>query len=147
MPAVGAQTVFSARIEKGYRLWGSDTSPDFTPAESGLRVDLEPRQGLPRQGRSIRGAGPDDVSSRCGSTIAAAVVYGWEPVLQNGQVIGRIAGGEYGYSVGAFIAHAVVDAEHTATGTDVTVHRTGAPHRATIVRGPLFDPRSERLTA
>jgi 4-methylaminobutanoate oxidase (formaldehyde-forming) len=136
--------VFSTRIEKGYRLWGSDTTPDHTPAESGLGWTLSSKKDF--LGRDAALEAPvrtrvvtlrfDDPDS---------VVYGWEPVLLNGEVIGRIAGGEYGYSVGAFIAHAIVDAGHTAVGTEVTVRRTGEPHRAEIVEAPLWDPTSQRL--
>jgi glycine cleavage system aminomethyltransferase T len=144
MPAVGAQAVLSARIEKGYRLWGSDTSPDVTPAESGLTWAMSRQKDF--HGRDAAADAPvrtrvvalrfDDPSS---------VVYGWEPVMHEGIVIGRIAGGEYGYNVGAFIAHAIVHAECASIGTEVSVLRTGQPHRATMVDTPLFDPTSERL--
>ena len=61
-------------------------------------------------------------------------------------MVGRIAGGEYGYSVGSFIAHAFVDPD-IGLDTRVEALRTGVRHAATVVRGPLFDPTSERLKA
>ncbi len=148
MPAVGAQTVFSARIEKGYRLWGSDTSPDYTPAESGLSWAMDTSKDF--RGKEAALAAPvrqrvvtlqfDELDS---------IVYGWEPVVladgDGSAAVGRIAGGEFGYSLGSFIAHAFVDAGHAKVGTKVTVVRTGTPYSATIVKGPLFDPASERL--
>ena len=76
---------------------------------------------------------------------SSSIVYGWEPVLIGDTTVGRIAGGEYGYNVGAFIAHAFVDSEQAATGTQVDVIRTGVRYCATIVHGPLFDPTSARL--
>jgi len=34
--AVGYRAVDSLRLEKGYRYWSSDVTPDYTPYESGL---------------------------------------------------------------------------------------------------------------
>lgn len=61
-----------------------------------------------------------------------------------GEVVGRIANGEFGYNVGAFIAHPFVDADHGSDGT-VEVQRSGIRHRARIIKGPLFDATSQRL--
>ncbi|MEM7091920.1 MAG: FAD-dependent oxidoreductase [Actinomycetota bacterium] len=144
MPAVGAQTVFSGRIEKGYRLWGSDLTPEWTPAESGVAwamakdKDFRGRDAamatpLRRRVVTLRFDQPD------------SCVYGWEPVLIDDQVVGYVAGGEFGPNVGAFLAHAFIDADRCAVDTAVEVQRTGRHHRATVVAGPAFDPTSERL--
>ncbi len=144
MPAVGAQTVFSARIEKGYRLWGSDLTPEYTPAESGVTWAMSKTKDF--HGKAAALAAP---VRRKVSTLrfddADAVVYGWEPLLIGDEVVGYVAGGEYGHNVGAFIAHAFVHAEHATEGTVVEVQRTGRRMPASIVTGPLFDPTSERL--
>ena len=147
MPAVGAQTVFSGRIEKGYRLWGSDLTPEFTPAEGGVGWAMDTTKDF--HGKQAALAAP--VRTRV-MTIemdaAESVVYGWEPVLLDGVVVGRVAGGEYGYNVGAFLAHAIVDANvGVGIGTALEVQRSGRRHRATVVRGPRFDPASDRLKA
>ena len=143
MPAVGAQSVFSTRIEKGYRLWGSDLTPEHSPAESGVSWMLDSSKDF----RGKAAAADRDRTTRLVTLRfdqPDSVVYGWEPVLADGQVVGRVTGGEYGYSVGAFIAHAFVDPS-IAEGDTVVVRRTGVDHRATVVRGPLFDPGNERL--
>ncbi len=151
MPAIGVQTVFSARIEKGYRLWGSDLTPDFSPAESAMSWTLDKSKDyLGKEAALSRPVRQKMVTLRFNDD--DAVVYGWEPVMAAGStdqdgVVGRIAGGEYGYNVGAFIAHAFVDADTAEVGTEVDVIRTGVSRRATIVAGPLFDPSSERLKA
>lgn len=145
MPAVGTQAVMSSRIEKGYRLWGSDMTPELTPTECGMSWVLDPSKDF--HGRAAAASRP--ISSQLVTlemTDAGSVVYGWEPVLVGDTVIGRIAGGEYGYSVGAFLAHALVE-PGLAIGAEVEVQRSGARHRATVVRGPRFDPRSDRIRA
>lgn len=149
MPAVGAETVFSGRIEKGYRLWGSDLTPEFSPAECGVGWTLDKSKDF--RGKAAALEAP--IRQKVVTLRFAdddAVVYGWEPVLAAGStgqspVIGRVAGGEYGYNVGAFIAHAFVDAKAAVVGTEVDVIRTGVARRASIVDGPLFDPESHRL--
>ena len=152
MPAVGAQTVFSGRIEKGYRLWGSDLTPEYTPAESGvtwaIAASKQAADGPDFRGKAAALSAPvrrrvvtvrlDDQHS---------IVYGWEPVIIGDDVVGYVAGGEYGPNVGAFVAHAFVDADRAAAGTIVEVQRTGRRMPATIVEGPLFDPESRRLKA
>lgn len=144
MPAVGVQAVMSARIEKGYRLWGSDLSPNNTPAESGVAWAMS----LTKDFRGRQAALDAPVRQRLVTLrfdAASSIVYGWEPVLVGDRTIGRIAGGEYGYNVGAFLAHAFVDPEVTVVGTSVEVQRTGVRYPATIVKGPQFDPGSSRL--
>lgn len=144
MPAVGAQTVLSTRIEKDYRLWGSDVTPDQTPAECGLTSTMD--KGKDFLGKEAALAAP--IRTRVVTLRFDhddSIVYGWEPVMIGDDVIGRIAGGEYGYNVGAFLAHAVVDADRATPGTQVEVIRTGVRYSAAIVAGPQFDPESARL--
>ncbi|HSF87239.1 MAG TPA: FAD-dependent oxidoreductase [Acidimicrobiia bacterium] len=144
MPAVGAKSVFSARLEKGYRLWGSDMTPEYTPSESGVAWAMQPSKGF--RGKDAALAAPVRrrvVTLRFAGD--AAVVYGWEPVFAGDDVVGFIAAGEYGYSVGAFLAHAFIDADRARPGTEVEVQRTGRRHPATIVTSPLLDPTNERL--
>ena len=144
MPAVGAQTVFSARVEKGYRLWGSDMTSEYSPAECGVAWTMDTSKDF--HGKAEALAAP--ITTRVVTLQFESddsIVYGWEPVMIGTDVVGRIAGAEYGYSAGAFIAHAFVDPDHAETGTAVEVIRTGKRYQANIVKGPLFDPQSERL--
>ncbi len=80
------------------------------------------------------------------SSLPAGYRYGWEPVFSGDAVIGRIAGADFGYSIGSFIAHAFVDADHTTPGSKVRVRYSGTFYNATIVKGPLIDPDNTRLT-
>ena len=144
MPAIGAQAVFSTRIEKGYRLWGSDLTPDHSPAESGVRWAMD--TGKDHLGKSAADRPVHQRVATLRFDDQHTVLYGWEPVLIGDRVVGRIAGGDYGYSVGGFIAHAFVDPDVTVD-TEVEALRTGVRHRGRVVRGPLFDPTSSRLKA
>ena len=43
-------------------------------------------------------------------------MYGYDPVLAGDEVVGYVTSGEYGYSVGKFLAYAYVPVEHAANG-------------------------------
>ncbi len=148
MPAIGAASVFSARMEKGYRLWGSDTTPEFSPAESGLSWAMSKDKDF--FGKDAALAAP--IRKKVVTlqfTDRGSVVYGWEPVMSgdpaDDNVIGYVAGGGDGLNVGSYIAHAFIDADRIDLGASVTVRATGVDHVATMVKGPLFDPTNERL--
>ena len=144
MPAVGVQAVMSGRIEKGYRLFGSDLTPEFSPAESGVSWAMDTSKTF--FGKDAALAAPvrhQLVTLQFENP--TSVVYGWEPVLVDDEVAGRITGGDFGYNVGAFIAHAFVDPDKAVLGATVEVQASGVRHRATMVKGPLFDAKSERL--
>ena len=48
--AGGYKAIDSLRLEKGYRVWGSDITADDTPGGGRSRLRRQARQGLPRQG-------------------------------------------------------------------------------------------------
>jgi glycine cleavage system aminomethyltransferase T/glycine/D-amino acid oxidase-like deaminating enzyme len=149
MPAVGAASVFSGRMEKGYRLWGGDTTPEFSPKESGLSWAMDTSKEF--HGKDAALAAP--VRRRIVTLQfidRGSVVYGWEPVtVSDGAcgdtAIGYIAGAGDGFNVGSFIAHAFLDKDRIESGLEVEVHATGVRHRAVIAKGPLFDRANERL--
>ena len=45
MLACGYRAIDALRVEKGYRVWGADITPEETPDEAGPRVRGEARQG------------------------------------------------------------------------------------------------------
>ncbi|MDW3178325.1 MAG: FAD-dependent oxidoreductase [Acidimicrobiia bacterium] len=144
MPAVGLQAVMSGRIEKGYRLFGSDLTPEYTPGESGVTWAMSKTKDFHGKEAALAADRRHHLVT-LQFDAPTSVIYGWEPVLIDGQVVGRVTGGEYGYSVGAFLAHAFVDPAHATPGSAVEVQATGVRHAATIVAGPVFDSESERI--
>lgn len=150
MPAVGAASVFSARMEKGYRLWGGDTTPEYTPAESGLSWAMAKDKDFYGKDAALTAPVRRKIVT-LQFTDRSSVVYGWEPVMSgdpsDNTVIGYIAGAGDGLNVGSFIAHAFIDTDRIEIGASVTVRATGVDHVAKMVKGPLFDPTNERIRA
>ncbi|HLM51588.1 MAG TPA: FAD-dependent oxidoreductase [Solirubrobacteraceae bacterium] len=146
MVAGGYRAIDSLRIEKGYRLWAADITPDETPDEAGLgfcvRRDKEGgfigRQALEAEPRTrLRCLTLEDPRS---------VALGNEPVRVGGDVVGRVTTGGYGYSLERSIAYAYLP-PGVAVGTDVEVDIFGRWISGEVAREPLFDPEGERIRA
>ncbi|MGH8924274.1 MAG: FAD-dependent oxidoreductase [Acidimicrobiia bacterium] len=146
MVAVGLAALFSLRIEKGYRLIGSDLTPEITPRQSGMSWLLgKDKEFLGREGALAAKPGKRLVTIRFDDP--DALMQSWTPVYHGDQVVGWVASGEYGYSVSAFLAHAFVPEELAAPGTKLSVRYTGRFFEGEVVKGPVWDPHNERLRA
>lgn len=139
----GYRAIDSMRLEKGYRVWGSDITPETTPAEAGLSFavrkdgDFLGREALlaSTPGRRLRCLVLADPSTTC---------LGTEPVRVDGVAVGRVTSGGIGYRVGASIAYAYLPTE-VPVGTEVEVGIFGEWERATVTEEPLFDPTNTRV--
>jgi len=147
--AGGYRAIESLRLEKGYRVWGSDITPETNPYEAGLGfcVKLDKPGGF--EGRdAMRDVKQRGLSRRLRALVLddpRAVVLGSEPVRVGGQVVGRITSGGYGYTVAASIAYAYLPVEHATPGTRLSVDLFGDWIDGVVAREPLFDPAGERI--
>jgi 4-methylaminobutanoate oxidase (formaldehyde-forming) len=62
-------------------------------------------------------------------------------------MIGWVAAGGYGYSVGQSIIYAYLPMEFTKVGTKLEVEFLGEQVGAVVVQAPLWDPKGERIKA
>jgi glycine cleavage system aminomethyltransferase T len=147
----GYRAIDGLRLEKGYRVWGADLSPDVTPYEAGLGFCVrlgkpggflgaaalaEARErGLTRRLRCLTLSDP------------RAVCLGNEPVRVGGQVVGRVTSGGYGYTVRRSIAYAYLPVAAGEPGTKVEVGVFGEWVPGVVTREPLYDPSGERVRA
>jgi 4-methylaminobutanoate oxidase (formaldehyde-forming) len=70
---------------------------------------------------------------------------GNEPVAVEGEVVGRVTSGGYGYTVGASIAYAYVPVAYADPGTAIAVDVFGTWVGGRVTAEPLYDPASERV--
>ncbi len=145
--AGGYRAIDALRLEKGYRAWAADITPEETPYEAGLgfAVRLDKGDFLGRDALvAAKAAGPrkrlrclvlDDPRSVC---------LGNEPVRLGGEVVGRVTSGGAGYTVGKSIAFAYLppDAAVGARG-EIDVFGTGVGFE--VARDPLLDPAGQRI--
>lgn len=152
----GYRAIESLRLEKGYRAWGSDITPNDTPFEAGLgwavklkkdtdfvgRKALVERQGLPLS-KSLCCFTVDDPS---------IVLLGRETILRDGEPVGYLTSGGYGYTIGKNIGYGYV---RNATGLDDAWLKAGRYElvvamekvAADIHLDPLYDPGMQRIKA
>ena len=144
--AGGYKAIDSLRLEKGYRVWGADVTPEDTPYEAGLGfvVKLDKGDFLGREALLER---PEPERKLVCLVLAdpRAVALGSEPVRIDGITSGRVTSGGYGYTVGRSIAYAYAPAGLAGTGQPVEVEIFGEWVSGEIAPGPLFDPAGERL--
>ena len=74
-----------------------------------------------------------------------SVALGSEPVRVDGELVGRVTSGGYGYTVERSIAYAYVPAAHAEPGQPVEVEIFGEWIAGEVAPEPLFDPAGERL--
>jgi glycine cleavage system aminomethyltransferase T/glycine/D-amino acid oxidase-like deaminating enzyme len=145
--AGGYRAIDSLRLEKGYRVWAADITPDETPYEAGLgfcvkrdapfagSAALAEAAADPAAGKRLRCLTLDDPRS---------VALGNEPVRVGGEIVGRVTSGGYGYTVQRSIAYAYVPGE-IELGTPVEVDVFGRWVAGEVAREPLLDPKGERV--
>jgi 4-methylaminobutanoate oxidase (formaldehyde-forming) len=145
----GYRAIDALRLEKGYRVWGSDITPETTPDEAGLSFAV--KMDHPFLGRDALLAGRAGVGDGPGRRLRCLVLddprlvcLGTEPVRVDGRACGRVTSGGYGYRVGASIAYAYLPST-VDVGAAVEVGVFGRWVGATVAAEPLFDPGNTRV--
>jgi glycine cleavage system aminomethyltransferase T/glycine/D-amino acid oxidase-like deaminating enzyme len=146
--AGGYRAIDSLRLEKGYRVWGSDITPDDTPFEAGLgfavkldKGDFIGREALLDKQEPLR------LLSCLVLADPRSVALGSEPVRVEGATVGRVTSGGYGYSVERSIAYAYLPARQAKPGQPVEVEIFGDWVGGEVAAEPLLDPAGERIRA
>jgi 4-methylaminobutanoate oxidase (formaldehyde-forming) len=139
------------RLEKGYRVWAADITPDENPYEAGLGFCVRREGGfIGAEALGVDGsAEPLAPERRLRCLILddpSSVALGNEPVRVGGEVLGRVTSGGYGYTVERSIAYAYLPAE-IGVGAAVDVDIFGVWVAGEVAREPLFDPKGERVRA
>ena len=105
----GYYAIDSLRLEKGYRAWGRELSPDINPYEAGLgfAVKLDKPGGF--RGRDALAAvdRTRSVKRRIVSLVIDAPhtnVWGNELILRNGEPVGSITSAAFGHTIGKPVA-------------------------------------------
>jgi 4-methylaminobutanoate oxidase (formaldehyde-forming) len=145
----GYKAIESLRLEKGYRVWGSDVTSADTPFEAGLGFAVRLDKQIPFIGREALVAAGEPARRLACLVLddPRTVVLGSEPVRVDGQPVGRVTSGGYGYTVGRSIAYAYLPASEIEEGRRVEVGIFGRFVGGEVVREPLFDPTGSRLRA
>ncbi len=152
--ACGVGAMRSMRFEKGYRLYGADIYSEYNPYEAGMgwmvklkKGDFVGREALQQIRADMRENG---LAQRLVTLTIAdpnCVVMGNEPIYADGVVVGQVTSGNYGYSVGHYIALGYVQSEFARPGTQLAVEFMGDRFDAVVAEEMLFDAKNERMKA
>ena len=145
----GYRAIESLRLEKGYRYWGSEVTPDYTPYDAGLGfcVDLSKEDFIGRDALAkAKADGPQ--WKLCCFTLDAdtpMLLRGSETISRNGEVLGVVTSGGYGHTVGKTIAYGYLPAAEAAhdEGFEIEVYRE--TYAAVRHEGALYDPERKKI--
>ena len=146
--AGGYKAIDTMRLEKGYRYWSGEISPDYTPYEAGLgfAVKLDKPDFIGKDALVKQKA--EGLKRKLCTIILdddRTIVIGKEPLRAGDQLVGWVASGGFGYSVGKSIAYASLPMEFSKAGTKLSVECFGEQVSAEVAPGVLFDPKGERV--
>jgi 4-methylaminobutanoate oxidase (formaldehyde-forming) len=154
---VGLKALSSLRMEKGYRDYGHDIDNTDCPLEVGLGFAV----ALDKPGGFV---GRDAVAARKAAgpprrRLVQLQLADPEPLLFHGEIVyrdgvavGDVRSASFGWTLGAAVALAMVEADEPVTvawlqaGT-WQVDVAGTRHLATVSLRPLYDPTNARVTA
>jgi 4-methylaminobutanoate oxidase (formaldehyde-forming) len=149
--AAGYKAIESLRLEKGYRYWSADITPDYTPYEAGLGFAVALNKNADFMGKeALLKQKAEGVKQKLCCIVLDdpnMIVFGSEPIRYDGKVIGWITSGGYGYSINKSIAYGYLPIELTKAGMRVTVECFGVEIQAKVQKEPLYDPKGEKVKA
>jgi len=148
MVAAGYRAIDSLRLEKGYRAWATDITPEESPFEAGLgfAVHLEGSDFIGRE--ALQRAKSEGIRKRLRCLTLSdprAQTLGNEPVRHGDEIVARITSGGIGYSVGRSIAYAYLPVGLAEVGRKLAVEVFGEWVEAEVTAEPLWDPAGERI--
>ena len=149
LTACGYRAIDALRLEKGYRVWSSDITPEETPYEAGLGFAARLDKGTDFIGRealvAAKAAGPRKRLRCLVLDDPRSVALGNEPVRVEGRIVGRVTTGGYGFAVERSIAYAYLPPDGAAIGTRGEIDIFGEWVGFQVVREPMWDPEGSRI--
>ena len=147
----GIRAMDSMRIEKSYRMIGTEMSIEYSALESGLDRFVKLDKGaftgrdglLSWQQRGFDNAfvslavdGPDDADA-----------LGNNPLFLDGEMIGRATSGNYGFRLNQSLALGMVKPSVAQEGRTLEIDILGTRYSCRVIRESPYDPEHQRLRA
>ena len=152
----GYRALESLRLEKGYRAWSSDITPNDTPLHAGLGWAVKMKSNQPFLGReAIEKTSQAPLTKMlAGFTTEREdiVLSGRETILRDGKLAGYLTSGGYGYTVGKPIGFGYV---RNGSGVDKGYLKAGSYElvvaneivKCNMHLEAVYDPKNERVKA
>ena len=148
----GMRAMESLRMEKSYRMWGSDLQRENTPFEAGLdrfvrmnKGDFAGRAALAAQ---LASGVPNRFITLEVHGVTDTDPLGNEPLFDaGGRMIGRATSGFYGHVLKKSLAIGYVKPEFAELGTRIAIEILGERKEATVLVDSPYDPENRELRA
>jgi len=150
----GYHAMDSLRVEKAYRSWGHDLGCEDTPLEAGLGFAVRLDKRAPFTGRDALLAQREKPLTRRLLVFVLddpePLLYHDEPIWRDGALVGRIASGAYGHTLGrsvglGWVAHPEGVTEAFVTSGRWEIEIACDRRRARAQQAPPYDPKSLRV--
>jgi heterotetrameric sarcosine oxidase gamma subunit len=154
----GYYTINSLRLDKGYRAFGSDLTPDHNPVEAGLTFACKLKSSTPFLGReAVEKVVADGPRRRLVSFRLEdpdAMMWGGELVLRDDLAVGQVTSAAWSDTLGTCVGLAYVwrrdrypvDAAYVTAGS-YAVNVAGRTLPASVTLRPLVDPSNQKIRA
>ncbi len=147
----GIRAMNSLRLEKSYKLVGTELSIEYSPYESGLDRFVHPNKGsfigLEALNKWREKGFDNKLITLEVHNIKDADVLGNNPIYKDKKVVGRATGGEFGFRLDKSIALAMVKPEHANVGDKLQVDILGEMYEATVLEESPYDSENNLLRA
>jgi dimethylglycine dehydrogenase len=148
----GMRAMESLRMEKSYRMWGSDLTRENTPFEAGLdrfvRMGKGEFAGKAALAAQLAKGVPNRFVTLEVHGVTDADPLGNEPLFDaKGAMIGRATSGFYGHVLGKSLAIGYVRPEFAEAGTRIAIQILGERRDATVLVDSPYDPGNKDLRA
>jgi 4-methylaminobutanoate oxidase (formaldehyde-forming) len=154
----GYYAIESLRLEKGYRAFGRELTPDYNPVEAGLLFTCKLRTDIPFLGReAVEKAAAAGPRNRLVSVVAGSPVpmlWGGELILRDGVPAGQVTSAAWGETLGRCAGLAYlwntdgepVDARWIGSGA-YEVNVGGDVYPVTVGTKAPYDPAGTKIRA
>ena len=148
----GMRAMESLRMEKSYRMWGSDLTRENTPLEASLdrfvrtgKGDFTGKAALEAQ---LAKGVPNRFVTLDVHGVKDADPLGNEPLFDGkGRMIGRATSGFYGHVLKKSLSIGYVKPEFAEVGTKIAIEILGERKEATVLVDSPYDPENNDLRA
>jgi glycine cleavage system aminomethyltransferase T/glycine/D-amino acid oxidase-like deaminating enzyme len=151
----GYYAIESLRLEKGFRAFARELTPDYNPLEAGLLFACKLKTDIDFLGRAaLEGARSRGPRRRLVSFVVDdpdPMLWGGELVLRDDSPVGQVTSAAWGETLGACVGLAYVADPSGVTSRDwvldgtYTVNVGGSVHPVTVGLRPPYDPGNERV--
>ncbi len=144
----GYRCIDSLRLEKGYRYWSGDISPEYTPFEAGLDFCVKLDKGDFIGRKALLTQKEKGLTRKlCCFTIDSGPLMpvGKEAILDGDKVVGIVTSGGFGHTIKKPIALGYLPMDYSKPGTRLQIEVAAKRYEAIVEKEPLYDPENKKV--